>query len=51
MQNSKLITVKIDEELNALIESVSKEYSINLSSLIRRLLLNELNNTNKYRRF
>ena len=28
MQNSKLITVKIDEELNALIESVSKEYSI-----------------------
>lgn len=47
---TKLITVKVDEELNHLLEEIKKDYSINLSNLVRKLLIEELSNTSKYRR-
>jgi post-segregation antitoxin (ccd killing protein) len=46
----KLITLTIDDELNQLLKRVKRDYCINLSALVRKLLLDELNNTHKYRR-
>lgn len=50
MNSTRLITVKIDKPLKQLMEYVLKDYQINLSSLIRRLLQEEFSNTQKYRR-
>lgn len=50
MEKNKLITVKVDEELSQLLDNITKDYHINLSSLIRKLLIDELSDTTKYRR-
>lgn len=42
MKKKQLITVKVNEELGLLLDKVRKDYSINVSNLVRRLLLNEL---------
>ena len=48
MESTKLITVNVDEELSHLLENIKKDYCINLSGLVRKLLIDELSNTNKY---
>lgn len=50
MNKNKIITIKIDEELSLLLDEIKKDYSINLSNLVRKLLMKEFSNTNKYRR-
>lgn len=49
MKVSKLITIVVDGELGLLIEKVKKDYCINVSSLARKVLIEELRDSGKYK--
>ena len=48
MNNSKVITIKIDQELGLLLEKVKKDYCVNVSALARKALIKELESSGKY---
>lgn len=48
MEETKVITLKINKELSQLLDKAKKDYCINVSSLIRKLLIKELSNKHKY---
>lgn len=48
MNNSKVITIKIDKELGLLLEKVKKDYCVNISALARKALIKELESSGKY---
>ena len=49
MEETKVITLKINKELSQLLDKAKKDYCINVSSLIRKLLIKELSNKQKYK--
>ena len=49
MKSNKLITIVVDEELSLLLEKVKKDYCINVSGLARKLLIEELSDSSKYK--
>ena len=48
MKNSKVITIKIDQELGHLLEKVKRDYCVNISALARKALVKELQSSGKY---
>mgnify|MGYP000074314226 CR=1 FL=1 len=50
MNNSKVITIKIDQELGLLLDKVKKDYCVNISALARKALIKELESSGKYNR-
>ena len=48
MNNSKVITIKIDQELGLHLEKVKKDYCVNVSALARKALIKELESSGKY---
>lgn len=48
MNNSKVITIKIDKELGHLLEKVKNDYCVNVSALARKALIKELESSGKY---
>ena len=48
MKSNKIIAIVVDDELSLLIEKVKKDYCINISGLVRKLLIEELRNSGKY---
>lgn len=48
MNNSKVITIKIDQELGLLLEKIKKDYCVNISALARKALIEELRSSGKY---
>ena len=48
MNNSKVITIKIDKELGLLLDKVKKDYCVNISALARKALIKELESSGKY---
>ena len=48
MNNSKVITIKIDQELGLLLEKVKKDYCVNISALAREALIEALRSSGKY---
>ena len=49
MKSNKIIAIVIDDELGLLIEKVKKDYCINISGLARKLLIQELRDSGKYK--
>ena len=49
MKSNKIIAIVIDDELGLLIEKVKKEYCSNISGLARKLLIQELRDSGKYK--
>ena len=48
MNNSKVITIKIDQELGLLLDKVKNDYCVNISAFARKALIKELESSGKY---